>query len=77
MENEKEQPFIIRTYSKAEMARLYNPSMCITLALQTLARWMRMNTALMDELNLIGYNKYRRAFTPAEVRIIIKFLGEP
>lgn len=77
MQTEKEQTFTIRTYSKVEMARLYNPTMCLTLALQTLARWMRMNTTLMDELEQIGYNKYRRAFTPAEVRIIVKYLGEP
>ena len=74
---EDEIPFVIRTYSKVELAHMYNPTQCITVALQTLSRWVRMNTLLMDELNAIGYNKYRRVFTPREVGILVRYLGEP
>lgn len=74
---ENEATFTIRSYSKAELAGMYNPTQCITVALQTLSRWMRMNTHLMDELNAIGYNKYRRVFTPKEVGILVRYLGEP
>ena len=24
-----------------------------------------------------GYNKYRRTFTPLEVKVLVKYLGEP
>lgn len=75
--NEKSPAFQVRAYTKAELAVLYNPTQCITVALQTLSRWMRTNSLLMTELNAIGYNKFRRGFTPKEVATIVKYLGEP
>ncbi len=69
--------FPIRTYSKAELAMLYCPNQCVTLALSSLYRWMKLNTSLMAELQSVGYYKYRHSFTPLEVRIIVKYLGEP
>ena len=75
--NEKREAFQLRAYTKAELAMLYNPTLCITVALQTLSRWMRKNPLLMNELSAIGYNKYRRTFTPKEVGVIVRFLGEP
>ncbi|WP_321332058.1 DUF4248 domain-containing protein [uncultured Bacteroides sp.] len=76
-EENSDRSFPIRTYSKAELAMLYCPNQCITLALNTLYRWMRLNTALMAELQSVGYYRFRRSFTPLEVRIIVKYLGEP
>lgn len=73
--DEREYP--IRVYTKAELAMLYAPAQCITVALNTLARWIRMNRPLMDELNAVGYHKYRHSFTPREVGLIFKYLGEP
>jgi len=75
--NENGPEFQIRAYTKAELATLYNPAQCIAVALQTLSRWMRTNSMLMTELETIGYNKYRRGFTPKEVATIVKYLGEP
>lgn len=34
--NYKENPFLIRTYTKAELAHLYNPTVCQKVALQIL-----------------------------------------
>lgn len=73
----KEIPFSIRAYTKAELAALYNPTQCITVALKTLARWMRAHKALMQEMEEAEYNKYRKSFTPREVQILVKHLGEP
>lgn len=56
---------------------LYCPQQCISVALQTLYRWIRMNRLLMAELEAVGYNKFRHCYTPAEVRLIVKYLGEP
>lgn len=72
-----EEPFKIRAYSKVELAGLYNPNECVAVALQTLSRWIRTNPTLMEELNSANYNKYRRGFTPKEVAMIVKHLGEP
>ena len=69
--------YAIRVYTKVELAMLYNPTQCITVALNTLSRWIRMNTPLMAELNAIGYNKFRHSFTPKEVELIFKYIGEP
>lgn len=73
----EDEKFVIRAYSKAELAMLYHPTQCITVALKTLSRWTKANPALQEELNNAGYNKYRKSFTPKEVRIIVKHLGEP
>ncbi|NDV64977.1 DUF4248 domain-containing protein [Bacteroides sp. 224] len=73
----EESNFQPRAYTKAELATLYNPTSCITVALKTLSRWMKENELLMAELEAVRYNKYRRTFTPKEVGIIVKYLGEP
>lgn len=72
-----EKMFQVRAYSKVELSRLYNPEQCVTVALKTLARWMKKNDDLMNELANVNYNKYRRSFTPKEVGIIVRYLGEP
>lgn len=73
----EENAFQPRAYTKVELATLYNPASCITVALKTLSRWMKANELLMAELEAVRYNKYRRTFTPKEVGIIVKYLGEP
>jgi len=72
-----DKPFELRSYSKAELAMMYNPDTCITVALQTLGRWIRTNPSLMEELTRLNYNKYRRVFTPKEVERIVFYIGEP
>lgn len=76
-EYEKENSFCVRSYTKVELSMLYNPELCVTLALKALSRWIRANSKLLEELDAVGYNKYRRTFTPKEVAIIIRYLGEP
>ena len=69
--------FKLQSYPKSELAQLYSPDNCPSAALQTLYRWMKRNTTLMQELEAVGYNKYRHSFLKQEVRIIVKYLGEP
>lgn len=69
--------FKLQSYPKSELAQLYSPDNCPAAALQTLYRWMKRNTSLMQELDAMGYNKYRHTFLKQEVRIIVKYLGEP
>lgn len=72
-----ETDFIIRSYTKAELAQLYCPGLDPTLALQKLYRWMRKSTALTQALSEVDYNKHRHSFLKREVRLIVYYLGEP
>lgn len=73
----EEQSFIIKAYTKAELAALYNPGLSPVLALQKLYRWMRKCNPLVEALEQSGYNKYRHSFLKREVALITKHLGEP
>lgn len=42
-----DQPFHIRTYKKSELAHLYNPNVCLKVALQILRRWIVYNLPLL------------------------------
>ena len=46
--NHNENYFIIRTYTKAELAHLYNPNVCLKVALQILRRWIVCNLPLLN-----------------------------
>ena len=69
--------FKLQSYTKADLAQLYNPHSESAAALQTLYRGMKRDQALMAELTALGYNKYRHSFLKQEVGIIVKYLGEP
>lgn len=70
-------PFKIRSYSKVELALLYNPCMSIPTALRTLSRWIACNSRLTAELASLHYNPRNRLFTPRQVQAIVTHLGEP
>lgn len=82
MKNSNEEPkqetdFIIRSYTKVELAQLYSPGREPAAALQNLYRWMRKCTPLITELRQLGYDKHRHSFLKREVETICKHLGEP
>lgn len=72
-----EQPFIVRSYTKIELATLYCPGREPASALQSFYRWMRKCTPLWIELQQYGYDKHRHSFLKREVEIIRKHLGDP
>lgn len=69
--------FKLQSYTKADLALLYSPHSGTATAIQNLYRWMKRNSSLMEELESVGYNKFRHSFLKQEVRIIVKYLGEP
>lgn len=73
----EEQPFVIRSYTKMELALLYSPGREPDSALQNLYRWIRKCAPLQLELQEHGYDKYRHSFLKREVEIIRKHLGDP
>lgn len=72
-----EDKFEVRSYGKAELARLYNPYMCQNEALRTLSRWIRRNESLIENLTQAGARTYDKIYTPRQVSLIVSFLGEP
>ena len=70
-----DQPFHIRTYKKSELAHLYNPNVCLKVALQILRRWIVYNLPLLQELEQEGYRARNRLLSPRQVATIIRYLG--
>lgn len=75
--HQPEPEFIIRSYTKAELAQLYSPGREPAAALQNLYRWIRKCQPLAAELKQIGYDKHRHSFLKREVETIHKHLGDP
>lgn len=75
--NHQENSFIIRTYTKAELAHLYNPTVCVKVALQILRRWIVFNLPLLQQLEREGYRTRNRLLSPRQVATIVHYLGEP
>lgn len=61
----------IKSLSKSELAHLYEVS------IQTLSNWIDLNSKLKEDLKETDYQKTSRIFTPKQVSIIFKHLGEP
>ena len=70
--------FEVRSYTKKELALAYFPNVTDPhIATNRLMRWIVRNTELMEQLEKHGYQKQFRFFTPAQVRLIVYYLGEP
>lgn len=63
--------------SKTELAMLYAPELKPYIARRRLNRWIRRNTALWIELTGKGYTERLRMLTTGQVRLIVRYLGEP
>nr|WP_287573856.1 DUF4248 domain-containing protein [Prevotella sp.] len=69
--------FIIRSYTKKELALMYFPQSNPRTAVNHLMVWIHRCTPLWDELLQTGYKTTSKEFTPKQVRAIIEQLGEP
>lgn len=73
------QHFIIRCYTKQELAMIYFKHTTRAIAVAHLRRWMARCKGLMADLkgdqNL--YNPRCKTLSAREVRIIVRHLGEP
>lgn len=64
-------------YSKQKLAMLYNSDVKMETARRKLRGWIKRNKDLEEELSRIGYSDRSKIFTPPEVRIIFRYLGDP
>ena len=74
---EEKGTFTVRSYTKSELAHLYNPQLTLKNATQVLRRWILHNAELHAELSLLGYQDRNRILTPRQVKVIDDHLGEP
>lgn len=75
MENEPH--FRIRCYTKGELALLYTPWVERKSAARNLRRWIVRNSELSNVLQTLGYRPSDRILSAAQVREIVRYLGEP
>ena len=73
----EEQDFIIRPYSKKELALMYFPESSPRCAVKHLNAWIKQCKQLWDELQQMGYESKSKNFTPRQVSAIVYYLGSP
>ena len=60
---EEKGTFVVRSYTKSELAHLYNPQLTLKNATQVLRRWILHNAELHAELIHLGYQDRNHIFT--------------
>ena len=69
--------FIIRTYTKKELALMYFPESYPRTAVNHLMAWIHLCAPLWNELLDMGYRKTSKVFSPKQVKAIVEYLGDP
>lgn len=73
----EEEEIEIKSYTKGELAHLYNPTMCYVSAVRTLRKWIERNKRLKEALSTSGYIPSQHSFTPKQTELIFTYLGRP
>ncbi len=69
--------FIIRAYTKKELALMYFPDSAPRTAVNHLMSWIRRCTSLWQQLQQMDYSINSKTLTPRQVKAIVEQLGEP
>lgn len=70
--------FEIRQYGRTELAVVYSPDITPAAAWKKLKSWIDYHPTLGGSLEGLGYQPDRQhIFTPAQVEVIVRALGEP
>lgn len=70
--------FEIRAYGKSELALCYFPTASTAhAAVNHLMAWINRCKEIRQALEIVGYQKTAKFFTPKEVEMIVKHLGVP
>jgi hypothetical protein len=73
-----ESAFKIRPYTKRDLARMYFPDTASDeSAVTNLRNLMLRNPHLLAELDEALYRSRDKVFTPRQVAILVRYLGEP
>ncbi|GEM_PF-3810485 len=66
-----------RALEKTFLALLYLPHRSPRMARRCFNQWIARHPELSEQLALSGYSVCQRLLTPAQVGLIVKYLGEP
>ena len=69
--------FEIRSYPLGELARMYYPDAGGRGALRLFGKDLRESRGLWNALRDVGYKPYTKILTRQQVKVIVRFLGEP
>lgn len=76
-ENYVDQPFVYRSYSKQELARIYLPGYAPATAVKKFNSWLKKSPQFREKLHHSGVELRTRIYSTAQVRQIVEHLGEP
>ncbi len=80
MKNEKQEAedlLSFRVYATKEIALRYFPDYHPSAATRSLGKLIRSDSELLNKLEVHGYRKGIRQFTPAMVALLLDYLGTP
>ena len=69
--------FLIKSYPFGELAHMYYPDHGYQSALRLFRREMHDTRGMWQAMRVVGYKEKTRVLTRAQVKVIVKFLGEP
>ena len=69
--------FEIKPYNFGELAQLYYPDHNYQSALRLFREEMHLTRGLWDAMVAEGYKEKKKMLTRAQVKVIVRFLGEP
>ncbi|MDL2211206.1 DUF4248 domain-containing protein [Bacteroides sp. OttesenSCG-928-M17] len=69
--------FVVRAYTKIELATLYLPNCTRRVALKRFNAWLRLAEPLWKRLSETGLTIDNRHLNPLQVRLIVEALGPP
>lgn len=70
--------FQVRPYAKCELAAMYFPaSPNDAAAVANLRNLIKRNPELQEALRKASYRTYDKSFTAEQVRILVRYIGEP
>lgn len=69
--------FVINPYPFGELAQMYYPDHSYDSALRLFRREMHETRGMWQAMQAVGYKEKTKVLTRAQVKVIVKFLGEP
>ncbi len=69
--------FEIKPYLFGELAQMYYPDHSYDSALRLFRREMHDTRGMWEAMQGVGYKENTKVLTRAQVKVIVKFLGEP
>ena len=73
----EDQKFTIRCYNKVDLATIYFKELSPNIAVAKLRRWIHNCQDLMEEIDHGDFHPKSKTYTAREVRLIVRYLGEP